>query len=288
MEYSFTTSTVCEASIPPPPHHHLCAIFTVLACKLMQFYIFSSIGPLLLCKVSMDNEFSWMCWLCQSQQTDTEIFEWDLCAYVMVHTISPPRPVILWIELGGTVKCLPLNFGYHDTMTQCARLPFFVYTGFTTVLNHQTTLKTVVMFSILFLCSVINFWKILDQDVFVLCSSVCVSFLLLGLAGFVWYHQHDDGDRHGIKSLQRIRPLLGTCPSDLTVPVDRWEIALCVSKNTWTEHNMQAASTLSLLHCRRNDFSVIWIPGVPHRKNSTKKATLADSFEPISSLCRPW
>ena len=35
---------------------------------------------------------------------------------VTVHTILPPSPVILWIELGGKPKWLPLNFGYHDVM----------------------------------------------------------------------------------------------------------------------------------------------------------------------------
>ena len=41
---------------------------------------------------------------------------WGLCAHIIVHTILPPRPVILWIELGGKPKWLPLNFGYHDVM----------------------------------------------------------------------------------------------------------------------------------------------------------------------------
>ena len=31
---------------------------------------------------------------------------WGLCAYVIVHTILPPSPVILWIELGGKPKWL--------------------------------------------------------------------------------------------------------------------------------------------------------------------------------------
>ena len=35
---------------------------------------------------------------------------------LIVHTIVPPSPVILWIEQGGKPKWLPLNFGYHDTM----------------------------------------------------------------------------------------------------------------------------------------------------------------------------
>ena len=39
--------------------------------------------------------------------------QWNLSAYV---TILPPSPVILWIELGGKPKWLPLNFGYHDVM----------------------------------------------------------------------------------------------------------------------------------------------------------------------------
>ena len=39
-----------------------------------------------------------------------------LCAFVNVRTILPPSPVILWIELGGKPKWLPLSFGYHDVM----------------------------------------------------------------------------------------------------------------------------------------------------------------------------
>ena len=39
-----------------------------------------------------------------------------LCAYIMAHTILPPSPVILWVELGGKPKWLPLNSGYHDVM----------------------------------------------------------------------------------------------------------------------------------------------------------------------------
>ena len=42
-----------------------------------------------------------------------------LCEYVTVHTILPSSPVILWIELDGKPKWLPLNFGYNDVM--CTR-----------------------------------------------------------------------------------------------------------------------------------------------------------------------
>ena len=45
-----------------------------------------------------------------------ERFEWGLCEYVIVHTILPSSPVILWIELGGKTKWLPINFGYHNVM----------------------------------------------------------------------------------------------------------------------------------------------------------------------------
>ena len=48
---------------------------------------------------------------CQNDQ-----LQWGLCAYVIVHIILPPSPVILWIELGGKPKWLPLNSGYHDVM----------------------------------------------------------------------------------------------------------------------------------------------------------------------------
>ena len=39
-----------------------------------------------------------------------------LRTFVIVHTILPPTAVILWIELGGWLKWLPLNFGYNDVM----------------------------------------------------------------------------------------------------------------------------------------------------------------------------
>ena len=42
--------------------------------------------------------------------------KWGLYVYVIVHTIFPPSPVILWIELGGKPKWLPLKCGYHDVM----------------------------------------------------------------------------------------------------------------------------------------------------------------------------
>ena len=35
---------------------------------------------------------------------------------VVDQTWLPPSPVILWIELGGKSKWLPLNFGHHDVM----------------------------------------------------------------------------------------------------------------------------------------------------------------------------
>ena len=36
--------------------------------------------------------------------------------FVIVHTKFPLQPVILWIELGGKSKWLPLTFGYCDMM----------------------------------------------------------------------------------------------------------------------------------------------------------------------------
>ena len=41
------------------------------------------------------------------------ISEWGLCEYVIVHTKLPHSPVILWTELGGKPKWLPLSL---DTM----------------------------------------------------------------------------------------------------------------------------------------------------------------------------
>ena len=37
----------------------------------------------------------------------------------------PPTPVILWMELGGKPKWLPLNFGYHD-VRHTAPVTFYV------------------------------------------------------------------------------------------------------------------------------------------------------------------
>ena len=46
----------------------------------------------------------------------TVTLQWGLCECVIVHTILPSTPVILWIELGGKPKWLPLNFEYHNGM----------------------------------------------------------------------------------------------------------------------------------------------------------------------------
>ena len=45
-----------------------------------------------------------------------KFLEWGLRDYVIVYTIFPPSPVILWISLGGKPKWLPLEFGYYDIM----------------------------------------------------------------------------------------------------------------------------------------------------------------------------
>ena len=50
---------------------------------------------------------------CTSSDLDSEC---GLCDYVIVHTILPPSPVILWILLGGKPKWLPLKCGYHEVM----------------------------------------------------------------------------------------------------------------------------------------------------------------------------
>ena len=43
-------------------------------------------------------------------------YHWGMCEFIKVHIQLPPSPIILWIELGGKPKWLPLNFGYHDVM----------------------------------------------------------------------------------------------------------------------------------------------------------------------------
>ena len=42
--------------------------------------------------------------------------KWGLCKQVINHMKLPPSPVILWKELDGKPKWLPLNFRYHDMM----------------------------------------------------------------------------------------------------------------------------------------------------------------------------
>ena len=55
------------------------------------------------------------------------LYKWGLCACI-AHTKLPPSPVILWIELRGKPKWLPLNFGYQSTQApskcQNSRLAF--------------------------------------------------------------------------------------------------------------------------------------------------------------------
>ena len=39
-----------------------------------------------------------------------------LVSHILLTSLLPPSPFILWIELGDKPKWLPLNFGYHDEM----------------------------------------------------------------------------------------------------------------------------------------------------------------------------
>ena len=55
---------------------------------------------------------------------DNETDQWGLAYARIHHSHHFPSPVILWIELGGKPKWLPLNL---DTMTSCARPPFSKY-----------------------------------------------------------------------------------------------------------------------------------------------------------------
>ena len=49
--------------------------------------------------------------------------QWDLCEYIIVHMNLPPSPVILWIELGGKPKWLPLIFWIPWRNTHSPHLP---------------------------------------------------------------------------------------------------------------------------------------------------------------------
>ena len=53
--------------------------------------------------------------------------QWGLCANVIVHTIFPPSPVILWIELGGKPKWPPLKFGHLDVMRTSLIFEIFLF-----------------------------------------------------------------------------------------------------------------------------------------------------------------
>ena len=55
--------------------------------------------------------------------------QWGSCDYKARLKLPAPSLVILWIELGGKPKWLPLNFGYHD---QC-----FSYRRFLCVLGRK-------------------------------------------------------------------------------------------------------------------------------------------------------
>ena len=68
--------------------------------------------------------------LCQKTQKGFGL--WDLCECVIVHTILPPSPVILWIELGGKPKWLPFNSGYHDVR------PCKFFSVFLVRVSHET------------------------------------------------------------------------------------------------------------------------------------------------------
>ena len=48
-----------------------------------------------------------------------------LCEYVIVHTILPPSPVILWIELGGKPKVASIEFWIP--WRKCAQAPLTIF-----------------------------------------------------------------------------------------------------------------------------------------------------------------
>ena len=53
--------------------------------------------------------------------------EWGLCAKVIIHTILPSSPDILWRELGGKPKWLPLNSGYCGVMHTTPIAPSYCF-----------------------------------------------------------------------------------------------------------------------------------------------------------------
>ena len=53
---------------------------------------------------------------CHSENAKASYNQWGLCQFVIIHTNLLPSPVILWIELGGKPKWLPMDFEYHDVM----------------------------------------------------------------------------------------------------------------------------------------------------------------------------
>ena len=67
---------------------------------------------------------------------------WGLCPYIIVYAILPPSPVILWIELGGKPKRLPLKFGYHDVMHTAPVLCIFRTLGRAYEINRIRKIST--------------------------------------------------------------------------------------------------------------------------------------------------
>ena len=59
----------------------------------------------------------WCCPTGASPSYNNILPKWSLCEYVIFHTIVRHGQNILWVDLGGKPKWLPLNSGYHDRMS---------------------------------------------------------------------------------------------------------------------------------------------------------------------------
>ena len=61
----------------------------------------------------------WVLWVLDNRIDESRVMQLPLTEPVRIRPSShelPPSAVILWIELGGKPKWLPLIFGYHDVM----------------------------------------------------------------------------------------------------------------------------------------------------------------------------
>ena len=111
--------------------------------------------------------------------------ESGLCEYVIAHTILPPSAVILWIELGGKSKWLPLNFGYHDIMHTAPIVSLISACKICDQVSHQLTTTSMQILPLL----IYRYWvtqgpRLDTSNFFFSRQTICSEYMaLLHLAG---------------------------------------------------------------------------------------------------------